>query len=274
MSTTALQPATDVATTRTVFWILRIGVVWCFIGHGALGIQNVAAWTAYFGVVGIGPAHALSLMPWVGLFDVVLAMAVLFYPARGLVAYMVLWTLWTALLRPLAGESFWEAIERAGNYGAPLALLILCAQGRAAKSWFDRQCFGSLDELQTRMVNWVLRLTTALLLLGHGALNGLVQKPMFHAQYSLIGLSGDMTVPVVGLFECLLAFAVLLKPNRWLLLGVVGWKLATETLVPLAGAPVWVFIEHGGSYAAPLALVFLLPESRTARAVPEASPAR
>jgi hypothetical protein len=29
-------------------------------------------------------------------------------------------------------------------------------------------------------------------------------------------------------------------------------------LAPMAGSPVWVFIEHGGSYAAPLALAMLV----------------
>lgn len=273
MSRTALQPATDAVTTRTLHWILRIGVIWCFVGHGALGILNVAAWTSYFDVVGIGPTHALALMPWVGVFDVALAISVLIYPTRGVVAYMVIWTLWTALLRPLAGESCWEAIERAGNYGALLAFMIVLTQGSTAKSWFDRHGVSGLDEVQTRILSWVLRATTVLLLLGHGALNGIVQKPLFHAQYSLIGFSGEAAAPVVGLVECLLAFAVLFKPSRWLLLGVVGWKLATEALAPMAGAPFWVFIEHGGSYAAPLALALLLPAPRAARTVSETASA-
>jgi hypothetical protein len=63
---------------------------------------------------------------------------------------------------------------------------------------------------------------------------------------------------LIGGFECLLALAVLLKPDHRLLLGVVVWKLATEALCPLTGSPCWVFVEHGGSYAAPLALSFLL----------------
>jgi hypothetical protein len=54
-----------------------------------------------------------------------------------------------------------------------------------------------------------------------------------------------------------LALAVLFRPDRRLLVGVLVWKLATEALCPMAGSPFWVFVEHGGSYVAPLALAVL-----------------
>jgi hypothetical protein len=41
------------------------------------------------------------------------------------------------------------------------------------------------------------------------------------------------------------------------LLFVFAWKLATEAFRPLAGEPIWEFIERGGSYGAPLALAWL-----------------
>ncbi|HVU18864.1 MAG TPA: hypothetical protein VHD32_18310 [Candidatus Didemnitutus sp.] len=230
----------------TLVWILRLGLAACFIGHGALGFYHQKAWTAYFGVVGIGPDTAYSLMPWVGVFDIALALSVLIAPVRWIIVYMVAWTVWTALLRPLSGESFWEAIERAGNYGVPLALWLYLAPGvsvAAAK--------------RSAILSWTLRLTTVLLLLGHGALGLLVQKPLFAKHYVSVGLPGASLVPVVGAAECGLALAVLFWPNRWLLVAVFGWKLATEVLSPIAGSPVWVFIEHGGSYAAPLALIWL-----------------
>jgi hypothetical protein len=39
--------------------------------------------------------------------------------------------------------------------------------------------------------------------------------------------------------------------------GLFAWKFATEALSPMAYSPVWGFIEHGGSNAAPLALALL-----------------
>src|ERR1035437_750135 len=200
-SATALPlPEGDPGT--VVPWILRGGVAACFIGHGMLGVLRTAAWTSYFAVVGLGRETAFTLMPLVGAFDIALALALLFRPTRGLVLYMAAWCVWTALLRPLAGESGWEAFERAGNYGAPLALFLVLAEDGRLPAWW-RHRFG--DGARERVIHWILRLTTVLLLLGHGMLNWILQKPMFAAQYSLIGLPGAATEPWVGGFECLLA---------------------------------------------------------------------
>lgn len=242
-------------------WILRWGVAACFLGHGMLGVMQTAAWTSYFAVMGIGRDTALHLMPVVGAIDVAMAALVMIRPTRRLAFFMVVWCAWTALLRPLAGESFWEAVERTGNYGAPLGLLLLMRKD-GVKSWVGNSFRDVLDASQSRLLGWVLRLTTVLLLLGHGALGLIVRKPVFSAQYSVLGLPGASIEPYIGGFECMLALAVLLKPGRPLLFGVVAWKLATEALVPMAGSPIWVFIEHGGSYAAPLALAFLLAKNR------------
>jgi hypothetical protein len=123
-----------------------------------------------------------------------------------------------------------------------------------------------LGDGRARQVAWVLRLTTALLLLGHGALGLLVRKPLFALQYGQIGIHGAWAEPVVGAAECVLAFAVLVRPGFGLLLFVVAWKLATEALSPVAGSSLWVFVEHAGSYAAPLALALMV---RTRSEIPE-----
>jgi hypothetical protein len=64
-------------------------------------------------------------MPVVGSVDIFLGFLVLLKPIRAALIYMAVWGLWTALLRPLSGEPFWETIERAPNYLVPLALLYL-----------------------------------------------------------------------------------------------------------------------------------------------------
>jgi hypothetical protein len=255
---TATRPLDDSTSVEPAFlWTLRLGVACCFIGHGSLGLNQTAAWTSYFGVAGISHEHALGLMPWVGTFDWLMGFSVLFAPARAVVGYMVAWCAWTALLRPLAGESAWEFVERAGNYGAPLALLLVFAPGRGFKGWFRGHFRETLDAARTQAVSWVLRLTTSLLLLGHGMLNASVCKTMFVTQYSFLGLPGQGATTWIGAFECVLAVAVLFRPARGLLAGVLAWKLASEALCPMTGSPLWVFVEHGGSYAAPLALLFL-----------------
>ena len=228
-----------------------------FIGHGMLGFGHPPAWASYFGVVGIGHGSAWSLMSHVGVFDIVMGLAVLFCPVRAVVLYMALWGLWTALLRPLAGESLWEAVERAGNTGAPFALFLLSAGGGWRK-WLGFSQVQNLEGFRRESVSWVLRLTTVLLLLGHGLLGLHVHKPLYGAQYAWVGLGWPGLEPTIGALECLLAFAVLARPSTKLLVGVLIWKLASEALNPIAGSSFWVFIEHGGSYAAPLALACLV----------------
>jgi hypothetical protein len=53
--------------------------------------------------------------------------------------------------------------------------------------------------------------------------------------------------------------AVLMAPSTALLLGVCGWKLATESLFVTAGAYGAPFevIERASAYAAPIALIWL-----------------
>jgi hypothetical protein len=236
-----------------ISWILRIGASMEFIGHGMLGVRGVAAWASYFAAMGISHDTAMRLMPVVGCCDVAMGILILAYPIRAAVLYMALWGLATALLRPLAGESFWEAIERAGNYGALYALFLM-----ATGPWLRFRPVSPLAGALQARVGWVLRLTTVLLLLGHGALNLIVRKPLFAMQYGVIGLHGAWMEPVVGAVEMALALAVLVRPGVTLLLLAVAWKLATEALSPVAGSPIWVFVEHGGSYAAPLALALLV----------------
>jgi len=260
-----------------VSWTLRLGVALEFLGHGALGFLRPPAWIRYFALAGIGGGDALRLMPFVGSFDIALALVALLWPVPGAVLYMALWGLGTALLRPLAGEGAWEALERAGNFGAPLALFLMARGG--GNPWFRFRGFGALDASARARVHWVLRLTTAGLLLGHGALGLLARKSLLGAHYAAVGLPGARVEPFVGAFECALALAVLLRPGAAMLVLVAAWKLATEALAPMAGSSLWVFVEHGGSYAAPLALALLgrpqtgaapRPPGRTAPgAVPE-----
>jgi len=248
-----ISAAGDAAESRRIHWILRLGAAACFIGHGAFGIITKAAWVPYFGVVGIGSSTAYTLMPLVGTVDILMGVAVLFSPRPFILMYMVVWAGWTALLRPLTGEPFFETLERAGNYGVPLAMLLLIGVPTTLRGWFTGR-----DGVPARRdtIAWVLRGTTAVLLLGHGALQAITGKAMFATHYATLGLPASI-VPALGSAEIIVAMLVLFVPSPALLVGVAIWKLATEALFPIAGSPIWEFIERGGSYTAPLALALL-----------------
>ena len=270
-STLALAGAPPRSDVAPAFDVLRVGAALCFIGHGAFGFIGKEGWLPYFAVAGIPPRWAWGLMPWIGAVDVLAGMAVLFAPRRLPLIYMAVWGAWTALLRPLAGESVFEAVERAGNYGVPLALLLLVGLPRSWGALMAVVGPAEADPRARERARAALRWTTCLLLAGHGALGALVGKPLLAEHYLAVGLPGA-TTGLVGWFEIGLAGLVAASPHPALLAFVAAWKLATESLFLVSGAPVWEFVERAGSYAAPLALALLAVPVRPSRAAraPEA----
>ena len=262
------QTRAGFGTFGTAYWLLRLGAALCFIGHGAFGFITKAAWIPYFGVIGVPPAWAWKLMPLIGAVDVLAATAVLFAP-RGLpLLYMALWALWTALLRPFAGESVWEAVERAGNYGVPFALLVLTGVPRSMSDLRRTRLDVDVVDSAIARVCLILRWTTVALLFGHGALAALTPKPTLVGHFAALGLS-SRAVLVVGFAEMAAAVAIALRPAIAPLILVGLWKIASESLWLVTGAPVWEFVERAGSYAAPLALAALLASQRRRNTVRE-----
>ena len=256
----SLEPRTT-PDTAALHWILRVAVAACFVGHGAFGIITKAAWLPYFAIFGIPEAWAWKLMPVVGMVDITVGVLTLFQPVRAGVLYMTFWGFQTACLRPLAGQGVWELLERAGNYGVPLAFLVMLGGGRSLPDWFSTRPMPTLTNERASAIGWILRATTALLLIGHGGFDFALHKD-WSGYAAAIGISPATLAshpfrPLAGWFECALGLLVLAWPGRGLLIFVFAWKLGTEALRPLAGEPIWEFIERGGSYAAPLALAWL-----------------
>jgi hypothetical protein len=120
-----------------IFWLLRLACAAEFIGHGAFGIITKAVWVPYFGVIGIPEDLAYTLMPVIGTIDISLGLLVLLTPVRAALLYMAFWGFMTATIRPIAGEPIWEFLERAPNWGVPLALLYLRGWGTSVRTWLQ-----------------------------------------------------------------------------------------------------------------------------------------
>ena len=253
-----------------LYWLLRLGVIGCFIGHGAYGFITKEAWVPYFGVVGIDRTWAYRLMPWVGAMDVSLGLIMAIVPLRIVMLHLIVWGLWTAALRPLSGDSVWEFFERAGNYGVPLAFLVLAGIPDRLRGWFAPVWSSTIRPLtvdSARAMHKVLLVTTCLLLLGHGALGAINNKPALTAHYASIGLQdiavGGLTLTrMIGGLEIVLSAAVRVAPFPNLLLGICVWKMATEVLFMTSGSLPFEWIERAGSYMAPLALYYLIVTNR------------
>lgn len=104
-------------------WLLRVGVAGEFVGHGLLGISGKKDWVGWISqLVHVSTPMATTLLFWVGVADVAVALIVLFKPIRSVLLWAAFWGFWTALVRPLVGMSWLDFIERSANWAAPLAL--------------------------------------------------------------------------------------------------------------------------------------------------------
>jgi hypothetical protein len=223
--------------------------------------------------MGIPEEPALLLMPLIGCFDIAMGVLLLHRPRRVILLWMFGWAVWTALLRPLAGESIWEVWERGGNYGPPFALLILGgAAGVTLREWFGEMNEPVLTRGRVDSIALVLRVSLALLLIGHGGFGLFVQKQMLIEHYQAIGIPAGPRFGVgIGAFELALAAWVLIKPFRGLLWLILVWKVFSESLYLVAGnaMDVFEFIERWGNYGIPVALLLIL-SWRRAPAAPRA----
>jgi uncharacterized membrane protein HdeD (DUF308 family) len=247
---------------QKIHYTLRIASAMCFIGHGAFGIITKAIWCNYFVLFGIDKVHAYQLMPVLGSLDIILGFVLLFKPVRAIAGWLIIWGIITAACRPLSGEPFAEFIERAGNYGAPLALLVLAGGIKFNFKWLFSTI--SPDEPVSAKslthVKTILRFVVFLLLVGHGWLN-LIQKPGLINQYSALGFSNPVNVSLLaGIFEIMAAITVLVSPVRSLIVVFLIWKMGTELFYPHFEIFEWV--ERGGSYGTLLALWLCLDPIR------------
>ena len=251
------QPCLPAGNAKKMYYSLRITSAMCFIGHGAFGIITKTIWCNYFGVFGIGHDMAYTVMPYVGSVDILFGLLILFYPVRIFFAWLAVWGCFTALLRPISGEPFAEFIERAGNYGVPLALLLF-TYTKEKRNWFMPVAIQNINnnEQALKYVKICLRIVVFLLFLGHGWLN-LIEKKSLLDEYHALGFSNAAnTAHIIGSFEIFAALSVLIKPLSSILIILFVWKVISELFYP--HWELFEFIERGGSYGSILALWFLI----------------
>ena len=278
-SVTGAAPALDGAgpdRLAIIEWVLRIAVAMEFVGHGAFGVLTKAAWVPYFGVFAIPDAWAWRLMPLVGTLDITLGVLALVVPVRAVLLHMSLWGLMTAMLRPLSGEGVWETLERGYNYGVPFAFLLLAGVPFTRRGWFARIDLRADPSALARpdLAALTLRWAIGLCLIGHGGV-ALFSHTRWTSHWKAVGLepaSAAAALSVSAWLELALGLAILLAPLTPLLVVAGLWKVATEALRIPAGEPLWEFIERGGAYAAPLALILLRHGSAVTRPLRAAIP--
>ncbi len=263
MSDSFLKPTTVEQLQHRLHWVLRVTVACCFIGHGAWGVITKEGWLPFFRSQGIPDEIAWKLMPIIGAFDIIMAILVLIKPRRIIIFWMLLWALWTAILRPIAGTpGTWEFWERAGNYLPPLMLLIMGgAIAMRWKDWFSGYTEPTLNEDKIGVLHFICRTTIALLLIGHGGFGAFVEKEMIINHFASIGLPADVGfINVVGWFEIILGIVVFIAPVLPVVWVALVWKVFTEFLYITDGGliNIFEFIERWGDYGVPVALILII----------------
>ena len=111
---------------KKIEWILRIGVVGEFLGHGLLALEGKKDWIVWINqMIHVDTPTATTLLMLIGISDLLVALVVLIRPISLILLWATFWGFWTALLRPLVGAGWLDFIERFANWTAPLALYYL-----------------------------------------------------------------------------------------------------------------------------------------------------
>ncbi len=133
------QPVASIRRTQ-LDWLLRFAVAGALVGHGAYGaVLARASWFGYFAVLGFSQStvESTGLVRIIGGAEIALGVIVLVFPAPALLLFLAAWKVFSELLRPFAGEPFWEFVERASNMVAPLALLYVRGWPVFIAKWFE-----------------------------------------------------------------------------------------------------------------------------------------
>lgn len=117
------------------------------------------------------------------------------------------------------------------------------------------------DHMNTKAVEWVLRIAVAGEFVGHGvfALGGKQAWLEWFATFGISdpGLAAQLLF-LIGAMDVALAILILIKPVRIALLWMAFWGFWTALLRPIVGEPIWDFVERWTNWGAPLALLLVL----------------
>lgn len=247
-------------------WILRWSVGLCYIGHGFWGAVSKPEWVGLITPMGFSEHAAWLLLPFIGWADILLGVLLIMKPRSLLLWKAFLWAAFTPFLRPLAGLSWFEVPERAGNFGIPLAFIVLATgMGAMPHVWkgfeLSREPERKLSDATIRKVRLILQISIGILFLGHGGLVAVAQKDLFVKHFAWLGLHATPDFLVAfGSFEMIVGAWIAFRPSIPLLWFALFWKIATEILHPLAGRPVDFFetVERWGDYGGCVALLLVL----------------
>lgn len=114
--------------------------------------------------------------------------------------------------------------------------------------------------MHSKVVEWVLRISLFGEFLGHGIFAIQLKKRFLEMLTAFTGITGDAAntlMKTIGSIDILVAVLAIIKPLRIILLYAAIWGFLTALARPIAGDPIWDFVERWANVGVPLALLFI-----------------
>ena len=111
-----------------------------------------------------------------------------------------------------------------------------------------------------KKIEWVLRIGLFGEFLGHGIFALQLKTrflEMLTAFTSITGNAANSLMYAIGAIDVTVAILAILKPIRIILIYATVWGFMTALARPVAGDPIWDFIERWANWAVPLALLYI-----------------
>ena len=126
----------------------------------------------------------------------------------------------------------------------------------------------ALTPQETSKIAWILRVAVFGEFLGHGVFAWQLKPRFLEMLAAMTGIAGSLAntlMKVVGAFDIFVAFLVLVKPIRVILVWGALWGLLTAVARPIAGDPIWDFVERWPNWGVPLALLYVRGLPKTSK---------
>lgn len=117
-----------------------------------------------------------------------------------------------------------------------------------------------METINQKRIEWVLRISLFGEFLGHGIFAWQLKKRFLEMLESFTGISGDLAnklLKTIGAVDIAVAVLAIIKPIRIILIYAAIWGFLTALARPIAGDPIWDFIERWANWGVPLALLLI-----------------
>jgi len=113
-------------------------------------------------------------------------------------------------------------------------------------------------------IQYLLRVAVFLTFLGHGlvAINDNIKWLYYLKTVGFSIEQAKQLMPIIGITDIIVAFIILIRPNKYVVLWAVIWTFSTALIRPISGESILAFVERGSNWITPLALYFLLLKNK------------